>query len=237
MLAVSDKNNRTLSGCDCGESTSSFGMSVHFCDDHTSDVDCFSEGIGLCKALLADRTVHDENDVVRVDNFLDLLHFVEKFGFLFMSSWSIDYDDFHVLVFELIDSFFSDGDWVGFNVTSVERHSYFGSILFQLVEGTGSEGVSTDHGDSPSLLFVEVGHFRAGGCFSTSLQSYEHDDVGFSPFWLERFFIDFQEVCQLFDDLAFDEDTEIASFALVVPEFIHDVLSHFHYIANVNVTC
>ena len=54
--------------------------------------------------------------------------------------------------------------------------------MFELVEGSGAEGVGADHGGFESAALVVVGVFGDGGGFAGALESDEEDDVGFASF-------------------------------------------------------
>ena len=66
------------------------------------------------------------------------------------------------------------------NLPAVEGDARLGGVLLQLVVGSGSEGVGAHQARSPALLHVVVGHLCAGGRLSGTLQTDEHDDVGFA---------------------------------------------------------
>ena len=235
VLAISNEDNRTFGCSNSRQSSSSLGVTVHLGDDNWAYIDSFPEGLGLSIALLTDGAVHDKDDVVGADSFLNLFHFIKELGFLFVSTWGIDDDDFHALVFELGNSFFGDGNWVSFDVASVEGNSYLGCVLFQLIEGSSSEGIGANHGDSPAFLFVVVCYFTASGCFSTALKSDKHDDVDFSSFGFEGFLLNFEEAGQFLDDGLFDENSEVATALFFIFELIENILSQFHDILDIDI--
>lgn len=95
-----------------------------------------------------------------------------------MATGGIDDDDLDPLLFELFDALLGDGDGVGLGVATVEGDADASGVLFQLVEGTCSEGIGADHGYSPAFLFVVVGVFCAGGGLTTALQPDQHHYAG-----------------------------------------------------------
>lgn len=61
-----------------------------------------------------------------------------------MSTGCIDYDNVEPFLLELCDTLCGDGDGISFSVGAKVCDLGFGSRLSRLVEGTGTEGISTD---------------------------------------------------------------------------------------------
>lgn len=193
VLSITYENNGRFSGSNCRQCTSTFGMSIHFCNYYTTHINCLFESFSLGKALLTYRTIHHKNNIIRLNRFLDLFHFIKELSFLFVSTRSIDNNDFHPLFFKLVHTFFSYEDRISFDVATIERHSNFGSILLQLIKSTSSESISANKTNFPSFFLIIIGNFCAGGCFSTTLKSDKHNDIAFSPFWLIGLFSSIQQ--------------------------------------------
>ena len=211
-------------------------MTIHLGNDDRSHIYSLPKGLGLSIALLSNRAVHHKDAVIRTNSLLDLLHFVEKLGLLFVSTRSINNNDLHSFLLELSHSLLSNCHRVSLNVTTVERNPDFSSVLLQLIEGTSSEGIRTDHPHSPSFLLVVVGHFTASCGLSTSLQPDKHDDVDFSPLGFKWFFVNLKQRCQFLDDCLFDHDPQVSSSLFFVLKLVEDILSQLHHVSNIDVT-
>jgi len=208
-------------------------MTVHLCDNDRPYIDCFSKGISLSEALLTNRAVHNENNVVWIHSFLYLFHLVKKLSFLFVTTRSIKNDDLHSIRFKVSDSFLGNRNRISFNITTIERNSNLCCILFKLIEGTSSESISTNHTNSPSFFLIVVSNFAASCCFSTSLQSNEHYYVRFASLRLIRFFLYFEKGSQLFYYCSFDQSSKVSAFLFFTFELIHNVLSELHYVSDI----
>lgn len=169
MLSITDENDGTFGSSNCRKCSSSLWMTVHLCNDDWSNINCFSESLSLCITLLTNWAIHNEDDVIRLDCFLDLFHFIKKLSLLFVTSWCINYNDVHTFLFELSNTFFGYCYRISLDITSIEGDSYLRCVLFKLIKGSCSESISTNHGNSPSLFFIIVGNFTASGSFSTTL--------------------------------------------------------------------
>lgn len=86
MFSQTNKSDRTFSGCNRAQGTTTFCVSIKFGNDYTTHIDCLSEGLSLIKTGLTNRTIHDEDNVVWLYRGFHLLHFVEKLAFLSVSS-------------------------------------------------------------------------------------------------------------------------------------------------------
>ena len=153
-----------------------------------------------------------------------------------MSPRSINNNDLHSFLLELGHSLLSNCHRVSLDVTSIERNPDFSSILLQLIEGTSSEGICTDHAHSPSFLLVVVGHFTASGGLSASLQPDKHDDIDFSPLGLKWFFVNLKQRCQFLNNCLFDQDSQVSSSLFFMLELVEDILSQLHHVSNIDVT-
>jgi len=93
------------------------------------------------------------------------------------------YEDDFVLrgLDELRDATLCHSYRIGFRVGSIKGNVKLGGILFQLVQGTGSEGIGTDHGRFPMAFGIVGRHFRDRCGFVSTLQTHKEDNVGFSP--------------------------------------------------------
>ena len=61
-----------------------------------------------------------------------------------MPTGRVDDDDVEPFLLELYDTLCGDGDGIGFSVGTEVCNLGFSSRLSRLVEGTGTEGISTD---------------------------------------------------------------------------------------------
>jgi hypothetical protein len=86
MLTVTKEDDWTFSGRNSGQSTTTFSMTIQFCDDDAPHVDSFAEGISLVITLLSNGTVHYEDNFIGTNSFLNLFHLVEQFSLLLMST-------------------------------------------------------------------------------------------------------------------------------------------------------
>jgi hypothetical protein len=120
-------------------------MAIHLGHNDRTKVSAILEGTTLSLSSLTDASVEDQYGHVRLDSFPDLYHLLEQFRFLFMPTGCIDDDDVEPFFLELCDTLCGDGDGVGFSVGSEVCNLGFGSRLSRLVEGTGTEGISTDY--------------------------------------------------------------------------------------------
>ena len=211
-------------------------MTIHLGNNDRSDIYSLPEGLGLSITLLSNRAVHNKNAVIGTNSLLHLLHLIEELGLLLVSSRSINNNDLHSFLLKLGNSLLSNCYRVSLNVTTIERNPDFSCVLLQLVEGTSSEGIRTDHSHSPSFLFVVVGHFTASGGLSASLQPNKHNDIDFSPLGLKRFFVNLKQRCQLLNDCLFNQDPQVSSSLFFVLELVEDILSQLHYVSNIDVT-
>lgn len=205
MLTITKEYNGTFCSSYSRKSTTSLSMSVEFGNNNTSNLDSFIKGLSLSKTLLTNRTVHNENNFIRLDCSLDLLHLFKQFSFLFVPTRSIHNDNLHTFLLEFLNTLPSNFDRVSLTVAAIEGNSNPGSILFQLIECTSTECISTNHGNSPALLFVVVSIFGTSGCFTTSLQTDKHHNIRFSFLGLEGFSLNVEQVSQLSDYLSLNQ--------------------------------
>ena len=100
VFARSNEDNRRLSGGDGREGATALGVAVQLGDDDGADVHLLLKGLSLRLASLANRGVHDEDNVVRTDSVGDRQHFFEQGFFLHVTSGRVHNNDLHPLLFE-----------------------------------------------------------------------------------------------------------------------------------------
>ena len=66
------------------------------------------------------------------------------------------------------------------NLPAIEGDPRLSGVLLQLIVSSCSEGIGAHETRAPALLHVVVGHLGAGGGLSRTLQTDEHDDIGFA---------------------------------------------------------
>ena len=86
-----------------------------------------------------------------------------------MPTGSIDDDDIESFLLELCYTLCSDGDGIGFSVGTEVCDLGFCSRLSCLVEGTSTEGVSTDDARFEASFLIIDGEFCAGRSFTVTL--------------------------------------------------------------------
>jgi hypothetical protein len=155
-------------------------MAIEFGDDDGTNVDSFPESQSLVETGLPDTGVHDEDDLVRLDDCLHLLHLVEELLLLLVTTRRVDDDDVETLSLEHVHALLGYLHWVSLSIGTVEGYTYFGSHLLELIEGACSESIGADEGWSPPLAFPVVSVLSSGCCLTRSLQSNEHDNILFA---------------------------------------------------------
>lgn len=108
----------------------------------------------------------------------DLLHLFEEGSLLLVTTAGVDDDDLIALLLELLHALLGDLDGIGLGVAAVEGDLGLGGVLLELIERTGTEGVGAHEAGLPALPLVVVGQLGDGGGLASTLESYEHDDIG-----------------------------------------------------------
>jgi hypothetical protein len=122
VLAGTDENNRTLSGGDGRQRTTTLGiLAVELGQNHRADRHGLAEGAGLILRGLTNRRVHDEHNVVGRDNFGDRLHLLKQSSLLAMATRGIDNDDLKVLRLEALHTFLGHANRVTLRITAQQR--------------------------------------------------------------------------------------------------------------------
>ena len=173
-----EENERT-------DGTSTLGVSVEFGDDHSSDIDGLTEGLGLVERSLTDRSVHHKDDLIgglfvvpaktRIERLSEkggmraegkgwthdgsgnLSHLFKERFLLLVTTTRVDDDDLKAVPLELLDSVVGDLDGIGLCVASVEGHLDLGGVLFELIKGSGTERVCAHNARQESLSLVMQG--------------------------------------------------------------------------------
>lgn len=96
-----------------------------------------------------------------------------------MSTGGIHYDNFELLFFKEIHTFFSDLDRISLFFVAEKRALDLSSIHLKLFEGTSTECVRAHEADSPPLLHVMICELGACRGLAGALQPHEHHHVGF----------------------------------------------------------
>ena len=177
-----------------------FGMTIQLGNDHTAYIHAISEGQSLVIASLTNATVHNKYNILGCDGLRDLLHFIKKFLFLFVSSWSIYDDYFEVFFLEMVHAIQRDLYRIRFCVAPIERNSHFGGILLQLVEGPSSERIRTHQGHFPAFLLVVIGIFGTSRGLTRPLQADKHNHIGVTAFGHKRLVLALKQWSEFFDN-------------------------------------
>lgn len=152
-----------------------------------------------------------------------------------MSTRGIHNNHFIIFFFECLDSQFSNSNWISFGVTSVEWNSDFCSILFQLIEGSCSESISTNQSHSITFLLPIIGIFRTGSSLTSSLKTDKHDNIALSLLWLERFFLSIQKTSKFSHNFLLDNFLQICGLILLNLKLHSNIFSHLTHISNINI--
>ena len=86
-----------------------------------------------------------------------------------MPTRRVDNDNVEPFLLELCDTLRGDGDGIGFGVGTKVCNLGFGGRLSRLVEGTGTEGISTDDARFETSFLVIDGELCAGCSFTVTL--------------------------------------------------------------------
>ena len=105
-------------------------MTIELCHNNLTDFDLIMESFCLCKARLTNTSIHHENRTVWLHLILNLNHLIEKGLLLFMSSGCIHDNDFILLLFEEINTCFSDLYWILFVLVTEEGYANLGGVHF-----------------------------------------------------------------------------------------------------------
>ena len=110
--------------------SSSFCMTIQFCNNNTSYIYAIFKCLCLIKTCLTYWTIHNKYNILWIYSWRNLLHFIKKFLFLFMSSWSIYNNNFKVFFLEMINTIKSYTHRISFSIRTIKWNSYFCCILF-----------------------------------------------------------------------------------------------------------
>lgn len=207
MFSCTDEDNWTFSSCNSTESTTTLSVTIKLSDNDTTNVYCISKCLCLVITSLTNRTVHNENTFIRIHSSLDLFHFIEQLSFLAMTTGCIDNDHLVVFLFEVLHTFLCDLHRISLRITTIEGHSHFRSVLFQLIESTCSESISADQCCSPSFSLPVISIFCTSGCFSCTLKTDEHNNILSASFGCEWFSFCFEHLCEFLHDSLLDDSS------------------------------
>ena len=138
------------------------------------------ESFGLVKGSLTNAAVHHKDDQIWLNRGRYLSHFLKQCLLLFVPSTGVHNDQVPATLLELVDAILSNLGRICLAVASIEGNASFGGVLFQLVKGSSSEGISAHHGWLEVLPLVEVCILHTGGGLSAPLQTDKHDHVRFA---------------------------------------------------------
>ena len=165
-------------------------------------------------ASLTYAAIHDENSSVRGNYCSDLLHLLEKRCLLLVSTRGIDDNDLKLLLLEEVDTLFSDLDRVSLLLVAEEGTLDLGGIHLELLESTSSESVCADETYAPALFHVMICEFGTSCCFTRSLQTDEHDNVGLALLELIGLVLALKHHRKLLDHSLLDEFAHVQTIAL-----------------------
>ncbi|THY32035.1 Rrp15p-domain-containing protein [Aureobasidium pullulans] len=186
VFTSTDKDDGCMGSGDSRDGTTTGGSTISLCDDDGTVVGSLLEGSRLSLGGLTDGRIEDHDGLVRRDGLLNLDHLIKKVLLLSVTTRGIDDDDLELLLLELFDTFASDNDGVGLGQTTIVGDLCFGSILLQLVEGTSTEGIGANQGSLEASRLVPAGELGTSSCFTGTLETDEHDDIGFALLGLIR---------------------------------------------------
>jgi hypothetical protein len=101
-LTCTDEHDRALRGRNGRQRAASFGVTVQFRHDDTTDFHCLFEGFGLVHRCLPDTAVHNKYDFVGFHCLHNRLHFIEQALLLLVATTGVDYDEIHALLLEFL---------------------------------------------------------------------------------------------------------------------------------------
>mmetsp|Transcript_2905 Transcript_2905/g.9996 ORF Transcript_2905/g.9996 Transcript_2905/m.9996 type:complete len:202 (-) Transcript_2905:300-905(-) len=163
---------------------SALGVAVELGHDHRPHRHRLLERQGLVVRGLAHRPVDHENDAVRLHRLLDLPHLLEQGVLLLVPTAGVHDDQVVLLLAKAVHAGLRDGRGVRLGVRPVKWDPRLGTVLLQLVEGSGAKGVRADHGRPVSLALVRVRVLGARRRLTVTLKPDKHNHVALSLFQL-----------------------------------------------------
>mmetsp|Transcript_13944 Transcript_13944/g.16824 ORF Transcript_13944/g.16824 Transcript_13944/m.16824 type:complete len:248 (+) Transcript_13944:1307-2050(+) len=211
-------------------------MTIHLCEDHSSDIHTSLEGTGLVICSLTNATVHNEYGQIGLHCCCHLLHFFQKSRLLLVPTAGIDDDQIHLLFFEEIHTFLCDLGRIGFCVVTIIRYFHLSRVLLQLVVRTSTIRIGADHRNLETFSLVVQSVLCNGGCFSCSLKTDEHDNILLPLLKDERGVAWIDHSYQLFEHCTLNCTTLIDTGSIFVGIYcVSNILTQFTYSANVNI--